>query len=250
MADLVLAGVLGAVVTLVIMLALHQHRTERQLSDLRLKVARDNLSIARAAAPAPAPTQPQRGSTPSDQVVRRKRHLGLIRGGGAAALLVWLLRNTRQHQPAVVMALGATAVLALGAIALLSTQEVRPEPAQHHPAPISSAPQAMPSQLPVEASPGDTTAAQRSPARDQSSSAATAASPAASGSSLDAAAYGTSAPFPPPGGVSTDLLTPSVSPTTSPSSPTPEPQGPRPGVCVTLALDPSLGTNVCLLGDG
>lgn len=245
MADMVLAGVLGVVVTLVIILALHVRRTERQLSALRLKVAQSNFSREledAEHAPAVGGTD---NVTPA-QVVRRKRHLGLIRGGGAAAVLVWLLRRTREHQLAAA-ATGAAAILtAVGAFVLLSDPAPQHREGSQQPGPASSAPQSMPSSTPPAASPSGVPPSADAPQRTGEASMRPALVASGEASEVAVAEVTGGAPGP------SDGTTPSPSTTASPSTAPPAsttPATPRPGVCVTLALDPLLGATVCLPGD-
>jgi hypothetical protein len=129
--DVLLAGVLGAAVLAIVLLARSVRRLAEQTNQLRAEVTAQKIAALQQRAPAPAPVDEE------PEPVRRKRHLALYIGGGVAAFLTSLGERLRamvnQHRRAAAAGTVVVVAAASTAAALYLTNDARPETGGTHP---------------------------------------------------------------------------------------------------------------------
>ncbi|MGW4007870.1 hypothetical protein [Streptomyces sp. NPDC004763] len=109
MTDVLISGVLGAAVLAIVLLYRSDQRKTRQLNELRAEVTAQKIA-ARLQRTTPAPAADELEEEPA----RRKKHLALYIGGGAAAILAALGDRFRSvwSRHRVVTAVGAAVTVA------------------------------------------------------------------------------------------------------------------------------------------
>ncbi|MGY5033247.1 hypothetical protein ACWC9U_20610 [Streptomyces sp. 900116325] len=149
MADVVLAGVLGAVVLAVLLLHKARQKDRALITQLRAEMAAQKIAALTHTGPVLYGAEEAEEAEPPEPV-RRKRHLALYIGGGVAAFIAFtgerarsLWKNRRTATATVTVA--SVAVAAAGAFALTSSEGTSPAEA----VPSITAPDAA-----LEAAPG------------------------------------------------------------------------------------------------
>jgi hypothetical protein len=130
--DVLLAGVLGAAVLAIVLLARSVRRLTEQTTQLRAEVTAQKIAALQQRAPAPAPVEEEL------EPARRKRHLTLYIGGGAAAFLASLGERLRaalkRHRRATAAGTAVVVAAASTAAALyLTSNDTHPSTGGAHP---------------------------------------------------------------------------------------------------------------------
>ncbi|MFJ6562010.1 hypothetical protein ACIQMV_19540 [Streptomyces sp. NPDC091412] len=149
--DMLLAGLLGATITALVLLYRSHTRHEALITQLRAELAAEK--IARITAAQARPPSPVSGDEP--EPVRRKRHLTLYIGGGVVAIIHSLRGRSRQvwkhHRAATVTAAAGVVAAAGTTVALLmpSSSNATPTPG----GPDGATPAVSPEAAPVSGTP-------------------------------------------------------------------------------------------------
>ncbi|MFF0395092.1 hypothetical protein ACFYSJ_04780 [Streptomyces sp. NPDC005248] len=130
MTDVVLAGVLGAVVLAVVLLHKARKRDRAVITQLRAEMAAQQIAALTQTGPMLYSTEETAEGEPQEPA-RRKRHLALYIGGGVAAFIAFTGERARSlwknHRTATASVTAASlAVAAAGAFALTSTEGTSP----------------------------------------------------------------------------------------------------------------------------
>ncbi|MFJ2477048.1 hypothetical protein ACIOWI_29435 [Streptomyces sp. NPDC087659] len=244
MIEILIAGVIGALALGVYLLFRQLRTISWQLTQLRVEHDSERILHAIGVTSTAVHARPY--------PIRRKRHLALYLGGGAA-VLAFLARNVRLH-PAAAATAGGVALAA--AAATVVTLAPRPqEYAEEPPFPMTSV---TPTEGPLQ---DPTTDIESQPSSSPNTQgkldwrrvpAALAAAESRQGTVIpDSPGRPTpSAPSPEPTGGPTETE-PTPPPAPDPTAPTPPFPTPSPtsdGLCVVIALPPVVESDVCLLG--
>ncbi|MGW3735217.1 hypothetical protein [Streptomyces sp. NPDC005148] len=130
MTDVVLAGVLGAVVLAVVLLHKARKRDRAVITQLRAEMAAQQIAALTQTGPMLYSTE-ETGECEPQEPARRKRHLALYIGGGVAAFIAFTGERARSlwknHRTATASVTAASlAVAAAGAFALTSSEGTSP----------------------------------------------------------------------------------------------------------------------------
>lgn len=244
MIEILIAGVIGALALGVYLLFRQLRTISWQLTQLRVEHDSERIlhaigvtsTAVRAARPDP---------------IRRKRHLALYLGGGAA-VLAFLARNVRLHPAAAATAGGVALAAAAATVVSLAP---RPQEYAEHPFPITSV---TPTEGPL---PDPTTDTEPQPSSSPHTQgkldwrrvpAALAAAESRQGTVIpdDPGRTTPSAPSPEPTGgpTETEPTPPPAPDPTAPAPPFPTPSPTSDGLCVVIALPPLVESDLCLLG--
>ncbi|MFF5668877.1 hypothetical protein ACFY8S_01855 [Streptomyces hygroscopicus] len=140
MAEVVLAGVLGAAVLAIVLLYKNGQRQADRLTKLEAELAAEKIArITQQPVPLPATAEEE-----EPEPAYRKRHLALYIGGGVAALFTSLgprLRDlVRRHRTAAVTAAASSVLVATSAVAYYANAGSDATPDSTSPSPAATAP--------------------------------------------------------------------------------------------------------------